>query len=129
MLVDTDVMIWFLRGHSKAVQALEEIGQFSLSVVTYIELVQGMRNKAELRGLRVTLRDWAIPVMEINEAISSRAAFYVEEHFLRSGLRLADALIASTAVVNGLPLFTANTKHYKAIRELELHRFPVQQKL
>jgi len=123
MLVDTDVMIWFLRGNSEVAQALEALEHFSLSVVTHIELVQGMRDKAELRALRITLRDWEIPVIAIDEAVSSRAAFYVEEHFHGGGLRLADALIASTAVVNGLPLLTANTRHYRAIKELELHRF------
>lgn len=123
MLVDTDVMIWFLRGNAKAAGALDALERIHLSVVTYIELVQGMRDKTELRALRETLRDWAIPVVPIDEDISTRAAFYVEEHFHASGLRLADALIAATAINLGLPLLTANTKHYRIFRDLELHRF------
>lgn len=123
MLVDTDVMIWFLRGDPKAAHALETVDQPVLSVVTHIELVQGMRNKAELRAFRTTLREWNIPIAPIDEAISSRAVYYIEEYFLSAGLRLAGALIAATAVTMALPLFTANIKHYKAIKDLELKRF------
>ena len=38
-------------------------------------------------------------------------------------LELADALIAATALVNGLPILTANDKHYKMIKELEIKKF------
>ncbi len=43
--------------------------------------------------------------------------------FLRNALRLADALIAATAVHHGLTLLTANNKHYQMIKELEIEIF------
>lgn len=49
--------------------------------------------------------------------------FYIERHFLSHSLELADALIGTTAIVNGLPLLTANDKHYKIISEVELKLF------
>jgi hypothetical protein len=49
--------------------------------------------------------------------------FFVEQHYLSNSLHLADALIASTAFTNGLPLLAANTKHYSIIKELELIQF------
>lgn len=123
MLVDTDVMIWFLRGSPKAARELDKLNRVQLSVVTYIELVQGMRDKTELRAFRTMLHDWDIAVVLVDEDISARAAFYVEEHFHSSGLRLADALIVATAINRGLPLLTANIKHYKVFQELDLRRF------
>ncbi len=45
------------------------------------------------------------------------------EYFLGAGLRLADVLIAATAVTLALPLLTGNTRHYKAIKDLELKRY------
>jgi predicted nucleic acid-binding protein len=42
---------------------------------------------------------------------------------LSDGLRLADALIASTAVVHGLVLVSANGKHFKGIDGLALQIF------
>ncbi|MDF1553448.1 MAG: type II toxin-antitoxin system VapC family toxin [Deferrisomatales bacterium] len=120
MLVDTDVLIWYMRGKEKAAAFLEQIPSPALSVVTYMELVQGMRDKRELAVLRRALKAWRAPVLPISEAVSNRAMVYVEQHFLAHSLRLADALIAATAVECGLPLATANVKHYRVIDELSV---------
>jgi predicted nucleic acid-binding protein len=79
-----------------------------------------MRNKEELRLLRKTLAIWNISPLVIDEQISRCAAYYVEEFFLSHALRLADALIAATAVEQAIPLATANAKHYQVITELNL---------
>jgi predicted nucleic acid-binding protein len=49
--------------------------------------------------------------------------FYIERHYLSHSLQLADALIASTAITNGLPLLTGNDKHYSIIKEIEVKKF------
>ncbi len=41
MLVDTDVLIWYLRGHEKAARFLDSLRELTLSAVTWMELVQG----------------------------------------------------------------------------------------
>ncbi len=48
MIIDTDVLIWYMKGNEKAYKTIEIANTFFLSVVTYMELVQGMRNKKEL---------------------------------------------------------------------------------
>lgn len=123
MLVDTDVFIWYTRGNTRAVTALDKLPEIHLSVVSYIELVQGMRNKRELRALRATLTGLEAQILQIDEIISGKAMFYVEQHFHSHAMRLADALIAATAVSQGVPLLTANTKHYSPISDLEIRRF------
>jgi len=123
MLVDTDVLIWYMRGNKKAFRAVENLDGFYISAVTYIELVQGMRNKNELKELRRALRIWKTKILYINEEISAKAMFFVERHYLSHSMQLADALIAATALVSGLPVFTGNDKHYKAVKELEIKRF------
>jgi len=45
MLIDTDVLIWYLKGNENAYQVIENSSNFFISVMTYMELVQGMRNK------------------------------------------------------------------------------------
>ena len=52
MILDTDVLIWFLRGNEKATNAVLESMPFSISVVTYMELLQGMRNKQEMESMK-----------------------------------------------------------------------------
>ena len=123
MLVDTDVIIWYMRGNEAAREVLDSNPRFHLSVITYMELVQGMRNKQELRALRRALRNWKAEIIYINEEISSKAMFYVEQHYLSHSIQLADALIGATAVSYGLSLLTGNDKHYKTIKEMDIKKF------
>ena len=123
IIIDSDVLIWYMRGNLKAKKAIEKLNGFFISVVTYMELVQGMRNKRELTLLRSALRKWNAKVLFINEDISAKAMFIVEQHYLSNSLVLADALIASTAISNGLKLLTGNTKHYRVIKNIELESF------
>jgi len=123
MLVDTDVLIFNLRGNERAADWLDSHPRFSVSAVTWMELVQGARDKTELRTLRRALRFWDADIQPINEEISARAMFWVEEFALGHGLRMADALIAASAWYLGRPLVTANDRHYRFIDEIELVPF------
>jgi len=123
MLIDTDVLIWYLKGNEHAYQVIENSSSFFISVVTYIELVQGMRNKKELNSLRKALHIWNAKVLYISEEISAKAMFYVEQHFLSHSMQLADALIGATAIAYGNPILTGNDKHYKVLKDLEVKRF------
>ncbi|MCH7613969.1 MAG: PIN domain-containing protein, partial [Candidatus Marinimicrobia bacterium] len=97
MLIDTDVLIWYMRGNQKAFKLIENLNGFFISVVTYIELLQGMRNKQELIEFRKALRNWNCKIIHINEEISAKAMFYIERHYLSHSLQLADALVAITS--------------------------------
>jgi predicted nucleic acid-binding protein len=123
MLVDTDVLIWYMKGNEKALNVIEKNRNFHLSVITYMELVQGMRNKRELNTLRKSLREWNATTIYINEEISAKAMFYVEQHYLSQSVEIADALIGATAVSYGIPLLTGNEKHYKPLKDVKTIKF------
>jgi len=78
VLVDTDVLIWHLRGYRQAAQRLDRLSELSLSVVSYLELIQGMRNKAELAAvqkmlaLRFVLSRLADPIQHAIQRIENR---------------------------------------------------------
>ena len=123
MQIDTDVLIWFLRGRSSTREALAQCRPVELSAVTYMELVQGVRDKSELRMLRRTIRLNGWRILPLTEDISHRAVMYVEGYALSDGLRVADALIAASAVQSGAVLMTANSRHYKCIPDIELEPY------
>lgn len=123
VLIDTDVLIWYMRGNQKAYDTIEELSDFSISVITYMELVQGMKNKKELNSLRQALHEWNCQLVYISEEISSKAMFFVEQHFLSHSIEIADALIGASAITYGLPLLTGNAKQYKALADLEIIMF------
>jgi len=123
LIIDTDVLIWYLRGNAKAKDTVESNIPFSISVVTYMELIQGMRNKDEFRIFQKQMLRWNTNIIQIDQEISSRAMFYVQEYSLSHSMMLADALIAATVVQNGETVITANDKHYKFIPNIECKRF------
>ena len=123
MIIDTDVLIWYMCGNEKAFEVLENTSPFYISVITYMELVQGMRNKNELNCLRETLKDWGAEILYLSEEISIKAMFFVEQHYLSHSLKLADALIGATAVSYGRPILTGNDKHYKVIKDVQIKKF------
>ena len=120
MLIDTDVLIWNLRGNERAASFLDGNVPFSISVVSYMELLQGLRDKDELRVLRRAIRFWKTDIVQIDADISNRAAFLVEEYALSHSMQMADALIAATALTFGSTLVTANDRHYRHIEGLAL---------
>lgn len=122
VLVDTDVLIWYMRGNSKAKKLIECLGPFSISAVNYMELVQGLRDKKEMRALHEFMRVRGVSLIHLSQEISQRAVFFMEQFSMSKGLRMADALVAATAACENLTLLTANTKHY-AFLNIELKRF------
>ena len=123
MLVDTDVLIWYLRGHAGAARFIDGLSELRLSAVTYMELVQGCRNRQELERLKKDLSRRQALTLPVSEAISNLATNLMETHFLGDGLMLADALIAATAIEHKLTLCSANAKHFRPIQGLALHTF------
>ncbi|RJP47527.1 MAG: type II toxin-antitoxin system VapC family toxin [Desulfobacteraceae bacterium] len=123
MVIDTDVFIWYMKGNQNAYKTIENSKPFSISVVTYIELVQGMREKNELNHLRRALHAWGSKILYISEEISVKAMFFVEQHFLSHSIQLADALIGATAISHGLPVLTGNDRHYKILKGLQIKKF------
>jgi len=123
LIIDTDVLIWYLRGNTHAKKTVEEQVPFSISVVTYMELMQGMRNKDEIRKFQRQMQAWNVDIIQIDKQISSRAMFYVQEYALSHSMMLADGLIAATAIQSGNILLTANDKHYRFIPTIECRKF------
>ena len=123
MLVDTDVLIWHLRGYPQATRRLDELDALTLSAVSYLEVLQGMRNRAEHVAVKKMLQHRAATLLPVSKAITQRAIELMESITLSHGLQMGDALIAATALDNGLPVLTANVKHFGAIEGMTVEAF------
>ncbi|WP_342669196.1 type II toxin-antitoxin system VapC family toxin [Curvibacter gracilis] len=122
-LIDSDVLIWLARGHPGAARHLSTIRPWRISIITYMELAQGCRNKTELGRLKKGLTARATEVHPLTPAISMYAAELIDSLALSHGLRLADALIAATALEQGLTLLSANVRHFEPVTGLDLEAF------
>lgn len=67
MILDTDILIWYLRGNEKAVDAVVDSMPFSISIVTYMELLQGMRNKQEMAKMKKAFKSMDVSIIPISE--------------------------------------------------------------
>ncbi len=123
MIVDTDVLIWYSRNNEKAKELLHSLRGFNISVITYMEIIQGVRNKQELNHFKKSLSILNIKVIQIDEMISTKAMFFVEQYALSHAMELADALIGATSIVQQMPLITGNDKHYKHLPGINIKKF------
>lgn len=123
MIFDTDIFIWIQRGNVKAADLVDREYERLLSVQTYMELLQGTRDKGQHRLIIDFLMNFNFKTLPLSENIGHRAAIYIEEYSLSPGLRAGDAIIAATATEHGLTLCSSNTKHFKPIKELRLKVF------
>ena len=123
MLIDSDVLVWLTRGHVGAAERLHALPVWRISVVTYIELAQGCRDKPELARLKKGLAARSTEIVPITPAISQRAAELIDSLALSHGMRLADALIGATAIELKATLITANVKHFAVVEGLSIEAF------
>jgi hypothetical protein len=111
MLLDTDVLIDFLRGQPEARDFVASLPrEAAVSVVTVAELHVGVREGGERQTLDAMLSTFQILPLDMETA---RRGGLLRRDFGKShGVGLNDALIAATAQGQGLPLATLNHKHY-----------------
>jgi predicted nucleic acid-binding protein len=48
---------------------------------------------------------------------------HFEEYGIYSGIRAGDSIVAATAIENGMRLATANFKHFRPVKDLDLKIF------
>lgn len=120
MLIDTDVLIWLARGNANASRLINSLGDWAISSVSYMEMLQGCRNKTEQKALHKAFKSTPDTILGISPGINDQAIELVELHALSHSLHMADALIAATALEHSLPLLTGNGKHFKVVNGLKV---------
>ncbi len=125
MIFDTDVLIWYFRGNQKARELISGVSyrDRQVSSLCSMELVQGCRDRQELREVKDFIRENIATVIPPDEHISEKAIALLEGHAAADGLRTIGALVAATALREDDALVTANHKHFKKIPGLEVRKF------
>ena len=123
ILCDTNIFIEiYRRNNTVRTVLLDKIGfeNVVISDVTRAELFYGALNKRELQMIRKDLSSF--PVLHINPFISKMAVEFVEKYCLSHKTDLEDALIAATAILHSIELYTLNIKDFRFIPELKLYQ-------
>jgi len=113
-LIDSDILIEVNRARDTAILARwDQLSRGTTpllcSPVTVAELRHGARQQ-ELGALNALFA--AIPSIPIDFNIGIRAGEYLGQYAKSHNVELGDALIAATAALHNLSLWTRNRKHY-----------------
>lgn len=118
ILLDTDVLVDFLRGHSRAVGFINAYhARIILSSIVVAELYAGVREDEE----QAVLQDFVslFRIVPVDAAIGKAGGLYKRDYGKSHGVGLADAILAATAEAENAELKTLNTKHYPMLRGLK----------
>ena len=117
ILLDTDILVDFLRGHSKAVAFVKAHSErIILSSIVVAELYAGVKGEAEQAALDnfVSL----FPVVPVDAEIAKAGGIYKRDYAKSHGVGLADAMLVAVAEAEHAELKTLNTKHYPMLKDL-----------
>jgi predicted nucleic acid-binding protein len=112
--IDSDVLIWHLRGERKALhllQRLRDIEQLDLWIgaMQRAEVVFFMRPAEESVTLLFLAQFQTAPV---DQPIIDKAAEFYRKWNPRCGTDVNDAILAATVLQTGGKIYTLNSKHY-----------------
>lgn len=115
LLIDTDVLIDYLRDQPDAVRYIESLTQpLFMSAVTMAELYAGVREGEERTKLDAFIT--AFELVPITQEIAVTGGLYRRDYKKSHSVGLADALIAATTYVKRATLVTLNEKHFPMLR-------------
>jgi predicted nucleic acid-binding protein len=121
ILCDTNIFIEIYKKNAVILPVFNRIRPaVAVSDVTCVELLFGAKNKRELTSIHKGLQDF--PAVHIRPDISALAVELVTAYCLSHKLNLPDALIAATAIINHVELYTLNVKDFAFIPNLRLFR-------
>jgi len=113
ILLDSDVIISWLRGYdpfAEIVPGLLEKGEvLTWTPVSVAEIFAGGRKSEEDQLENLFL---VFETLQLSAEVGKKAGYYLNRYSKSHGVELADALVAATAHVAKMPLWTLNKKHY-----------------
>ncbi|MCK4506577.1 MAG: type II toxin-antitoxin system VapC family toxin [Candidatus Aegiribacteria sp.] len=118
ILLDTDVLVVFFRGHSKAVAFVNaHSDRIILSSIVVAELYAGVKGNAE----QAALEDFVLlfRVVPVDAKIAKTGGLYKRDFGKSHGVGLADAILAATAEAENTELKTLNTRYYPMLKGLK----------
>ncbi|MBA2727739.1 MAG: type II toxin-antitoxin system VapC family toxin [Parachlamydiaceae bacterium] len=121
LLVDTDVIIDYLRGNPKAVSYLYDVQvkhMCYVSTITIAELYSGVREGNERHLLEDFTKEFHIAIL--NETLAERAGVFRRDYGKSHGVGLVDCIIAATAESLGSILITLNSKHFPMLKKVKV---------
>lgn len=122
-LIDTDILIWVLRGNEKYTSLLKNLARketLTISTITIAEIYKNIY-PAELVRTENLLNE--LQNFDVTPLIAKQAGLYWQEYSKKlKNLSLIDCLVAATANTNEVILVSLNRRHFP-MRDIKLLDF------
>jgi len=118
VLLDTNVLVYHVAGDPAATRFLDETitrRSFCLSTLTVIEFL-GWHGHTDDEFVKCKELIELATIFPISKEVADKAI----ELRRAKRIKLADAVIASTALINNLKLVTGNVRDFRGIRDLQI---------
>ena len=112
-LLDTDVLIWVLRGNKEVIEKVSHLKDESPLCISVISIAEIYKNifPSELPDTEEYLQQHVI--LDINQKVAKIAGLYWQQYAKKlKNLSLTDCLIAGTANTSSSILVSMNNKHF-----------------
>lgn len=124
ILVDTDILIDYSKGHSRFLEALltgQERGNMELFInpVVVAEFMTDRTLRDEKKHLQASEFLQLFSLKDVTKSVGFAAGKLLREGHV---LFLGDAMIAATCVVNNFQLATRNIRHFNKVPSLLIYQ-------
>ncbi|MEW6185419.1 MAG: type II toxin-antitoxin system VapC family toxin [Thermodesulfobacteriota bacterium] len=117
ILLDTDILVDFFRGESKAVALVNlHSERIILSSIVVAELFAGVKGDTEKDVLEKFIS--LFRVVPVTAEIAMAGGLFKRDYEKSHGVGLADAILAATAEAEDAELKTLNVRHYPMLKGL-----------
>ena len=116
VFIDSCIIIDYING--KISLNKRQIESCCFNSIVDMEVLAGSRDKRDLNTINKKISQFNI--IDTNQEILELARELMYRYKLSHNMGIYDAIIASTCIVYGLPLWTYNKKDFKFIDKLEL---------
>jgi len=126
-LIDSDILIYFLKGKQEVVERISQIpiDDLYISRINYTELIYGAYNSARIEQNLKVIEPF-LDNFKILEFTKKSSLIFAKEkvRLKKSGNIIADMdlMIASIAIENNCILISNNIKHFQRVQNLELEK-------
>jgi predicted nucleic acid-binding protein len=121
ILIDSDILIWILRNNIDYKNKFNEIvrkynGNIYITPIQYVEIMSGVKEKEKI-NTEIFLD--SLGVIDIDKIAGKLAGEFMRIYNKSHNVQSADAIVASTAKIHDLKLWTNNKKHFPMLKKNE----------
>ncbi len=122
VLLDTDILIDYLRLYSPALRLLDSFtkGDRFVSILSQMELLKGCKTKQHEQRILRFIKNFKVFYIDVE--ISQNAFKIFRDKRWQGNMDIPDSFIAATAKLHDLTLLSRNLKHYRNIPSLKVEK-------